>query len=262
MFINNLNPVAWTNYGLDIRWYGIFLGLATLSISVALLKLFKKEGLSEDLALSLIIWLFVGGLMGARLGHILFYEPIFYLTHPSEIIFINHGGLSSHGFTLGLLLSFLLFIKFKKPNWRKILDLTVIPLPIIITLVRLGNFFNSEIVGKPSNLPWAVLFPRYEINPIPRHPTQIYESLLGLIILIIMIYIYKKGLNKKPLFLFHAFLFLYFTTRFLVEFTKDYETLGFSYVLTMGQILSLPFIIWSLYWFWKNLWCERIKNKE
>lgn len=252
MFINNLNPVAWNGYGLDIRWYGIFLGIATLTISLTILKLFKKENLSEDLALSLIVWLFVGGLIGARLGHIIFYEPSFYLTNLKEIIFINHGGLSSHGLTLGLLISFLLFVKLKKPDWKKILDLIVVPLPIIIVLVRLGNFFNSEIVGKPSNLPWAVLFPNYETNLIPRHPTQIYEAILGLIILFIMIYLYKKDFNKKPLFLFHTFLFLYFSSRFLVEFTKDYETLGFSYFLTMGQILSLPFIIWSIYWFIKN----------
>lgn len=237
---------------LTIRWYGLFLGLGVLIASLIAIKLFKKENIDEDTTLSLIVWLFIGGLVGARLGHIVFYELSYYLANPGEIIFINHGGLSSHGLTLGLLLSFFVFVKYKKVDWKKIADIGVIPIPLLAAFIRLGNFFNSEIVGRATDLPWGILYPLYEDSPIPRHPSQIYESLTALIIFIVLILIYKKIKNKAPLFIFHIFLLLYFSTRFLIEFLKEWQTLSPEYILTMGQWLSLPFIIWSVLWLIKN----------
>jgi len=252
MFVDNLNPIAFVFGPFVIRWYGVFLGLAVLIISIILIKLFKKNGFNEDTTLSLIIWLFLGGIIGARLGHILFYEASYYFHNPIEIPFINHGGLSSHGLAIGLLISFFLFAKIKNKDWKKMADLLSVPLPILIIFVRLGNYFNSEIVGRAANVPFAVLFPNYETYPIPRHPVQIYEILIGIALLILMVYLYKKYPQKKPLWLFSCFLIAYFSTRFLVEFTKEYEGLPPSFPFTIGQLLSIPFIIWAIILFKTN----------
>ncbi|OGL76269.1 hypothetical protein A3F52_02435, partial [Candidatus Uhrbacteria bacterium RIFCSPHIGHO2_12_FULL_47_11] len=185
-----------------------------------------------------------------RLGEILFYEPVYYFSHPIEMIFINQGGLSSHGMTLGLILTLLLFAKIKKISIKQYLDILIIPIPLLAAFIRIGNFFNSEIVGKATGLPWGVKFPLYETDPVFRHPSQLYESLISLSLFISIYFIYKKyGHKLPPLFLTNLFLLLYFSSRFLIEFVKaDYQT---SLGLTMGQILSAPFIIFSIFWFIK-----------
>lgn len=248
MFTNSINPILIEAGPIVIRWYGLFLALGVLSAVLIITKLFKQNNLKPQDAVDLCIWLIIGGLVGARLGEVLFYEPAFYFSHPLEIIFINHGGLSSHGMTLGLLIAFWIFVRYKKIEWKKIMDLTIIAIPLLAAFIRLGNFFNSEIVGKPTNLPWGIKFPLYESFPVPRHPSQLYESLVSLSLFISLYFIYKKyGPKLPPLFLTHLFLLLYFFSRFLIELLKaDYQTfLG----LTMGQILSAPFILWSAGWF-------------
>ncbi len=165
---------------------------------------------------------------------------------------INHGGLSSHGMTLGLLITFYIFTKIKKINWRKIVDLIIIPIPFLAAFIRLGNFFNSEIVGRPTDLPWGVYFPRFELEPILRHPSQIYESLIALSIFVSIYFIYKKYGNKLPqLFLTNFFILTYFSTRFLIEFVKEYPLYS---GLTTGQWLSIPFVLLSIGWvvYYKN----------
>ncbi|MFZ2189572.1 MAG: prolipoprotein diacylglyceryl transferase [Candidatus Magasanikiibacteriota bacterium] len=257
MFINNINPILF-NWGIiNIRWYGLFLAIG-IGLSVWIItKLFKQNKLPTNLAFDLCTWLIVGGLIGARLGEILFYEPAYYFSHPLEMIMINHGGLSSHGMTIGLIITFFLFIRlnpspFRRGTggevfWKTILDLVIIPIPLLASFIRIGNFFNSEIVGKATNLPWGVYFPNYELNPILRHPSQIYEALLALTIFYILYSIYKKYQNYLPnLFIFHSFLFLYFTSRFAIEFVKEFPT---YFGLTTGQWLSVPFIIWGVWWF-------------
>lgn len=262
MFTNLINPTLVEVGPLTIRWYGLFLAIGvTLSILI-ITKLFKEKKYPVDLAMDLGIWLTIGGLVGARLGEILFYEPAYYFSHPLEIIFINHGGLSSHGMTIGLILTFWLFVRRHRyltlrpspykgeGNWKTLLDLIIISIPLLAAFIRIGNFFNSEIVGKPTDLPWGVKFLSYEQFPIPRHPSQLYESLVSLSLFIFIFFIYKKYGSKLPqLFLTNLFLLLYFSSRFLIEFLKaDYQT---SLGLTMGQILSLPFIIFSVFWFIK-----------
>ncbi len=267
MFINTINPIIFQYSFITVRWYGLFLAIGVALAAWIIVKLFKENNLSVDFALSFVIWLVFGGLIGARLGHIIFYELDYYLANPGEIIFINHGGLSSHGLTLGLIITFFLFVKIKKINWQKIIDLLVIPIPLLAAFIRLGNFFNSEIIGRPTNLPWGVKFPLTEANPVFRHPSQIYESLTALGIFIILFVVYKKFAGPKasapgrmtgsnrlpPLFLTNLFILLYFSTRFLIEFVKVYQTLSPDQSpLTMGQYLSIPFILWSVGWFiWK-----------
>ena len=248
MFINNLNPTLLELGPLTIRWYGLTMAIGVLAAVLMIIYLFKKQGLKEDLAISLIFWLFAGGLIGARLGYIIFYNLQFYLQNPGEIIFINHGGLSSHGLTLGLLASFFLFAKFKKANWKKIADIIVLSLPLLITGVRIGNFFNSEIVGRATNLAWGVKYISYEANPIPRHPVQIYEALAALAIFLLLVFVYRRK-PQSELCLFNLFIFLYFTSRFLLEFTKEYQVMLPGSLFTQGQILSLPFIVFAVIFF-------------
>ena len=246
--IDNINPIILHWNFISIRWYGVLLTLGILFTVLLIIKLFKKNNYTAEQAMDLSIWLIIGGLIGARFGEILFYEPTYYFSHPLEMIFINHGGLSSHGMTLGLIITFFIYIKIKKINWKKILELIIIPLPILIIFIRLGNFTNSEIIGRATNLPWGIKFPRAELEPFLRHPSQIYEGLIALFIFIILYFVYKKYWYRLPaLFIFHLFLFLYFSSRFLIEFVKEYQTLSSG--LTMGQWLSLPFIIWSLTYF-------------
>ena len=191
----------------------------------------------------------MGGLIGARLGEVLFYNPSYYFSHPTEIIFINHGGLSSHGMTIGLLLTVLLYRKIKKIKIERYLDLLVVPIPLVAACIRIGNYFNSEIIGKPTKLPWSVWFQHIDIAPIYRHPSQIYEALIALGIFIILYFIYKRNSFRIPLFTFHLFLLLYFSTRFLIEFLKERQGIDDSWILNMGQILSIPFILWAVLWF-------------
>ncbi len=249
--INNINPIIFEYSLISIRWYGIFLVLGIILSLLIIVKLFKQNKLDKELAYDLVVWLTIGGLIGARLGHIVFYNLSYFLSNPAEIIMINHGGLSSHGMTIGLIVAFLIFAKIKKINWEKIVDLIVIPIPLLATFIRLGNFFNSEIVGRPTDLPWGVYFSRFELEPILRHPSQIYESLIALSIFIFIYFIYKKYSNKLPqLFLTNTFILLYFSTRFLVEFVKEYPL---YFGLTTGQWLSVPFVLWGIFWFTKNI---------
>jgi len=247
MWTNNIDPIIFSWQFITIRWYGLLLALGVLLAVLLVVKLFKENNLKAEQALDLSIWLAIGGLIGARLGHILFYEASYYFSHPGEVIFINHGGLSSHGLTIGLLLTFLIYTKIKKMEWGKIIDLLVIPIPLLAIFIRLGNFTNSEIIGRTTNLPWGIYFPRAELELILRHPSQIYEALIALAIFITLYIIYKKYINKPNYFIFYLFLFLYFTTRFLVEFVKEYQTLTSG--LTMGQWLSIPLILWPLGWY-------------
>lgn len=249
--INNINPTI-LNFGvINIRWYGLFLAIGVALSIWILTKLAKKNNLSVNTILDLCVWLVIGGLIGARLGYAFFYQAEYYLAHPLEIIFINHGGLSSHGLTLGLIISFLLFCKIKKISFRDYIDILIIPIPLLAGFIRLGNFFNSEIVGRATDLPWGVYFPRFEDSPILRHPVQLYEVIINLGLFFVLYFLFKKLANTKPkLFFFHLFLALYFTSRFLIEFTKEYQV-SWEHFLTAGQWLSIPFIIWGTIYFIK-----------
>src|SRR3989339_1139588 len=260
MFTNYISPILLSLGPLTIRWYGLFLAIGVLCSVLIIIKLFKQNNLRPQDAIDLCIWLIVGGLVGARLGEVLFYEPGFYFSHPLEIIFINHGGLSSHGMTLGLLIAFWIFVRYHltpapspskgEGNWKRVADILVIPIPLLAAFIRLGNFFNSEIIGKPTNLPWGVWFQRVDAEILLRHPSQIYESLIALTVCYLLFTVYKKYKAKLPqLFIFNLFLLTYFSTRFLVEFLKERQGIDDLWILSMGQLLSIPFGIWSVWWF-------------
>ncbi len=253
MFINNLNPILAEFGPFTIRWYGLMLGIGVLACLVTYYWLTKNEKEKLNTIYDLSVWLIIGGLIGARLGHILFYNLPYFLAHPSEIIFINHGGLSSHGLTIGLLLTAWIYQRIKKVDLKNYLDLMVVPIPLLAGCIRMGNFFNSEIIGKATSIPWGVYFARVDSQVIMRHPQQLYEALTCFIIFGITLYVYKKiQPNHSRLLTFYFFLVTYFTTRFLLEFTKEPHNLE-GFFLTTGQMLSIPFVVWSGWWLYRKL---------
>lgn len=227
-----------------MRWYGLLFALSFVLGYQIILKIFKQEGYSQKQLDSLTVYMILGTVIGARLGHCLFYEPSYYLAHPFEILKVWNGGLASHGAAIGILISLYIFAK-KNANidYIWIVDRIVIVVALAGFFIRLGNFFNSEIIGLPSDLPWAVVFHR--IDNIPRHPSQLYESISYLIIFIVLWLHYNKWKEKTAKYaLFSRFLILIFSARFLLEFTKENQSLFENVmVLNMGQLLSIPLII-------------------
>lgn len=264
-YINwNVKPQI-VNLGfMELRWYSVLFLLGFILGYYILLKIFKKEGVPVELLDKLTFYVVIATIIGARLGHCLFYEPNIYLKHPLKIIlpfdwgpgvkfhFTGYQGLASHGGAIGLLIGLYLYSRKVKRPYFWILDRIAIVTALAGSLIRLGNLFNSEIYGHPTNLPWGFRFMRetleYGTPPsqiVPKHPTQIYESLCYLIIFIILIRIYyKRYPNLKPGFLIGLFFILIFTARFFIEFLKENQV-GFEahMPLNMGQILSIPFII-------------------
>jgi len=249
MLTNTLNPIIFHAGFITVRWYGLFLTIGIILAVIIYQKLFKAKNYSIDLVYDLSIWLVIGCLIGARLGHIIFYNLDYFLKNPLEIIMINHGGLASHGMTIGIILTLVLYQKIKKIDIRKYFDLLIIPIPLLATFIRIGNFFNSEIVGKVTTVPWGVYFPKNDNGQmVLRHASQLYESLTALVIFGIIYFVYKKYKNLPQYFITNLFLLLYFSTRFILEFFKEKFNL-FDFPLSTGQLLSIPFILWAVYWF-------------
>lgn len=248
----NVSPEIFTIGPLTIRWYGLLFALSFILGFHIMKNIFEAEGKKEDDLNDLLWYMIIGTVVGARLGHTLFYNPAFYLSHPLEILMIWHGGLASHGAAVGILIAVYLYIK-KKPDqsFLWVMDRVVIPVALAGFFIRTGNLFNSEIIGKPTDLPWAFIFER--IDDIPRHPAQIYEATAYLIVFLILFTFYHKyGQRLRDGFLFGVFLTLVFTFRFFVEFLKEYQELWErNLALNMGQILSIPLIIAGLYLLFK-----------
>ena len=248
---------------LELRWYSLLFLIGFIVGYYILSKIFKKEGLSIELLDKLTFYVVISTIIGARLGHCLFYEPEVYLRHPLRMIlpfegtigkdfhFTGYQGLASHGGAIGLLIGLFLYARrFKRP-YLWILDRIAIVTAQAGALIRLGNLFNSEIVGKPTTLPWGVKFVRLApkgmpIDQItPLHPAQVYESICYLIIFILLITLYFKKYPKFKQGLFIGLFFiLVFTARFFIEFVKeDQVNFEAGMPLNMGQLLSIPFII-------------------
>lgn len=212
------------------------------------MMIFNKEKRSEK-DLNDLVWYMVGGtVIGARLGHCLFYNPDYYLSHPIEILLVWKGGLASHGAAIGILLSIYWYTKKRKNfSFLWLMDRIVITVALAGFFIRMGNLFNSEIYGTPTNVPWAFVFAG--VDGQPRHPTQIYEALAYLFIFIILYVIYIRTSAKiKEGFLFGIFLILVFGFRFAIEFLKENQSLFEDKMLmNMGQLLSIPLILLGIY---------------
>jgi phosphatidylglycerol---prolipoprotein diacylglyceryl transferase len=257
-----IDPVMLEIGSIQIHYYGLFFAVSLLLAYIFAHYMCRKSKLDTDKLDELFIFAIIGLLIGARFSHILFYNLDFYAANPTEMLKIWQGGLSSHGGGVGAFLGFLAFIwhnrdkakPFAKQILSPYLDILAVVASFPIAFVRLGNFFNSEIVGRPSDLPWSVIFPR--VDEVSRHPSQIYEFLIGAAIFAILFTLWKKNhkkseqksSRKSPTGFFLALLLtLYFTARFLVEFAKEYPTHSWALEMTTGQILSLPFLATGIY---------------
>ncbi len=233
--------------GFGIRWYGLLFAMGFFFGYLIMQNIFKRENIDTKVLDRLSVYMLIGTIIGARLGHCLFYEPDYYLSNPLEIFNIRQGGLASHGAAIGILIALWFFVRKERKPFSWILDRIVIVVALAGALIRIGNLINSEIYGAPTSLPWAFIFEK--VDNIPRHPTQIYEALTYFLLFILLYWLYlKKNAVAKPYFLFGIFLLACFGYRFLVEFIKDvqvdFET---QMTLNMGQWLSIPFIILGLY---------------
>lgn len=273
-----------------VRWYSLCWVIGLASVYLLERYLFKKQKVADEKFEPLFIYCFLGILIGARLGHCIFYEPGYYLTSwhgfvemllpikfvPEGWKFVGYEGLASHGGTLGLILALLLYVKRTKLPTMFVLDNISIVTPICACAIRMGNLMNSEIIGRVTDAPWAFIFHYNEALttvdeagvPLPRHPGQLYEAICYAVFFFVGWYFYKKSkavdasqpTMEKPRdtmvgsgFYFGQVLALIFTARFFIEFTKEVQggVDNGSLPIDMGQILSLPFIAIGCYYMFR-----------
>lgn len=247
MFTWNPDPELFSLGPIHIRWYGMLFSLAFLTSFSVMVWVFRREHKSDELLNKLFLYVFIGVVAGARLGHCLFYSPEFYLSNPFEILKIWEGGLASHGAAIGIILALLVFAR-RTPgsSFLWVADRISLVIPLAAIFVRLGNFMNSEILGLPTDLPWAVVFSR--IDSIPRHPVQLYEAAAYVLIFLVMLLLYRKGLAETTGRMTGSMLTMLFSARFLLEFFKTGQsTLDPSMPITMGQLLSIPLVAFGIW---------------
>ena len=269
-----LNYINW-NPGLEafhigpmgVRWYSLCWLVGLLLAYLVVRRLYKDQHIKDELFDPLFVYCFLGILIGARLGHCIFYQPDYFLTSWKGFVemllpihidqtgswhMTGYQGLASHGGTLGLILALMLYVKHTGVGLWRVLDNIAIATGTTACFIRLGNLMNSEIIGKPTDLPWAFIFERVDL--LPRHPGQLYEALAYALLFVVMWAIYKK---KPQLvgtgFYFGLCLTYIFTFRFFIEYTKEVqEAFEASLPIDMGQILSLPFVAVGLWYMVKG----------
>ena len=286
----NPDVVAFSFGPVEVRWYSFLWCIGLFAVYQLMHYLFKEQKLGEDKFEPMFLYCFLGILIGARLGHCLFYEPEYYLSRPMEMIlpmrkfadgewhFTGYEGLASHGGTLGLMIAIILYSRNVKLNLMHVLDNVAIVTPICACAIRLGNLMNSEIIGHPTDVPWAFVFER--VDMLPRHPGQLYEAICYAIFFFIGWFIYRLSLKKetmerytsnarKPLvdirvgsgFYFGLCLFLIFLSRIFIELTKenqvDFES---GMMFNMGQLLSVPFVLLGLYCMLGGKYCRAMSE--
>lgn len=263
------NPEMFSLFGISIRYYSIMWAIG-LGLAYYIVRwLYKDQRIPEKLFDPLFFYCFFGILIGARLGHCIFYDWDYYSNHLTEMIlpvqfteqgmrFTGYQGLASHGGTIGLMVALWLYVRKTKLNFINVLDNIAIATPATACFIRLGNLMNSEIVGKITDVPWAFIFPREGAEP--RHPAQLYEALAYLLFFFIEFYLYKKYKDKLHRgFFFGLCLTLIFTFRFFVEYVKaPQEAFEADMMLNMGQWLSIPFIIIGIACMIGGKWLQKL----
>lgn len=272
---------------IEIRWYSLCWAIGMLAVYKLMHYLYMEQKIPEEKFDPMLVYCFIGIFIGARLGHCLFYEPEYYITHPVEMIlpmrkladgqwhFTGYEGLASHGGTIGLMLALWFYCRKTKLNIMHVLDNVAIVTPVCACAIRIGNLMNSEIIGHPTDVPWAFVFTR--VDMLPRHPGQLYEALCYAFFFFIGWGIYRVSMRpevkkvyagkvKKPIldirvgsgFYFGLCIFLIFLSRIFIEFTKenqvDFED---SMTFNMGQLLSIPFVLLGLYCIFGGKWCKK-----
>jgi len=255
-YINwNVDPEIINVFGISIRYYGLLFVSGLILCIYILGWIFRRENIPQEFLEKLSIFGVIGIFVGARLGHCLFYEPLYYFAHPLEMIlpiqslpaggykFSGYQGLASHGGVLGLLIALYFYSRKTKHSMIDTIDLIAVVAVLEFGFIRLGNFMNSEIIGIPTTKPWSVIFER--VDNVPRHPAQLYEAISYFIIFTIMMILYKKMRDRlKNGFFFGLATVLCCTARFIIEFVKENQV-GFEDGMTfnMGQLLSLPYLV-------------------
>ena len=240
------NPILIDSF-VQVRWYSLMFAIGFWIGYNIMYKIFRHEGAPERWLGILFLWVAAGTVIGARLGHVFFYEWDYYSMHPSKILAIWEGGLASHGGTIGIMIAVILFSIIttrRNPLWT--FDRLVIPIALVGAMIRFGNLMNSEIYGHPTTLPWGFIFVRGNEYPgLPCHPTQLYESACYLALFVLLMWMYwKKNAERRPGLIFGVFFTVLFSCRFLIEFVNNPQV-GFeaNMTLNMGQLLSIPFIL-------------------
>lgn len=248
----NVSPEIFSIGFIHVRWYGLMFAVGFLFGYNHMEKMFKHENVDLKWLESLFIYLIVATIVGARLGHVLFYGWSYYSQHPIEILYVWQGGLASHGGVIGIIIAMIIWSKkISKRSILWVLDRIVVPSVFVAALIRFGNLMNSEIYGHATTLPWGFLFERSQEvlsgneKLEPRHPTMIYESLSYLLTFGVLLYMYWKTKAKDYQgLLVGVFFIMVFTARFLIEFIKEVqEPFENGMSLDMGQWLSIPFVV-------------------
>jgi phosphatidylglycerol---prolipoprotein diacylglyceryl transferase len=261
------SPEIFTIPGINwpVRWYGLLWATALLASHFFMNRIYRTEGRTNKQLDNLTLYIILGTIIGARLGHCLFYGPLWdvfdtngtlieegYLSHPLNLLKVYEGGLASHGGAIGILIATLLYCRKEKERILWLLDRLVVVVPLAAMFIRLGNLMNSEIIGKPTDVPFAFIF--LQIDDLPRHAAQLYEAVFCFFLFILMYWLWK---NKRQAFgegfLFGVLCIALFTERFLVEFLKENQSAfedGMS--INMGQTLSIPFVLLGLYMVWRS----------
>jgi prolipoprotein diacylglyceryl transferase len=254
------SPIIFSLGGFEIRYYSLFFALGFILGYMMIHRMVVKEGENPKILDSFLVYVVIGTIIGARLGHCFFYDWEYFSKHPLEIIlpvqfeptfqFTGFRGLASHGGAAGIFIALLLLARKQKKSVFWYLDKLAVVVPLAAMFIRLGNLMNSEIVGDPTNLPWAFQFSLMDSeggkqDPMaPRHPTQLYEAIGYLITFGFMVWYYANRYGKVMHgHVFGVFFAILFAFRFFIEYTKLNEGIGEDALLNMGQILSIPFVI-------------------
>lgn len=271
-FINwDISPELFNLGAISIRYYSLLFALGFVFGYKVEEKMFKSEGLSIVWLDKLWLYVAIATIIGARLGHCLFYEWAYYSQHPIEMIlpvrftpefkFTGFQGLASHGAAIGIIAGLWYYSKkISKKSIFWILDRAVVPVALAAFFIRMGNLMNSEIIGLPTDMPWGFRFINSGMSDpeIPRHPAQLYEAICYLISFFVLMYLYwRTNVRQKQGFIFGSFLILIFTVRFIIEFVKEnQEAWENGMALNMGQWLSIPFVLAGIFMLW---WSGRNK---
>jgi prolipoprotein diacylglyceryl transferase len=289
----NWNPdvVAFHVGIISVRWYGLCWVAGLIGVYLLMHKLFREQKLGEDKFDPMFMYCFLGILIGARLGHCLFYEPGYYLNHVVEMLLpiketarqelwtkwllwlptgndgthwtmTGYEGLASHGGTIGLMLALVLYARKVKLNLMRVLDNVGIVTPLCACAIRLGNLMNSEIIGRETDVPWAFVFER--VDMVPRHPGQLYEALCYAVFFFIGWRLYCRFPERVGSgFFFGLCLVMIFTARIFIEYVKENQVaFEDGMFLNMGQILSIPFVLLGLYCMRGGYWCRKLAEKK
>lgn len=272
----NVDPELFTVFGREIRWYGMLWVIGLIVAVFIVQRIFDNEKHPERWFDSLFVYMMFGIILGARLGHCLFYEPVYYLSNPLEILKIWEGGLASHGGVIGIIIAVWLYSKkVTKKSMLWTFDRVIVPTGFTAAFIRLGNLMNHEIYGGPTTEPWGFRFIenisywKAGAAPIytdPSHPTQIYEAIIYLIVFAVTMYMFfKTNAKYKQGLTLGVAMIMIFLSRFFIEYLKNVQVqseiaMRESTGLILGQWLSIPFVLWGVWLVWNAL--RKSKQKE